>query len=71
MEMDLVQTAEELAAMVGVRLDRQPDSPERRTLEGELWTYRKTLSRWQTVAPSDDQVKALLDLLASLEARVR
>ncbi|MBX3212887.1 MAG: hypothetical protein KF850_12690 [Labilithrix sp.] len=69
--MDLVQTAEELAAMVGVRLDRQPDSPERRTLEGELWTYRKTLSRWQTVAPSDDQVKALLDLLASLEARVR
>ncbi|MCW5835155.1 MAG: hypothetical protein KIS78_22335 [Labilithrix sp.] len=71
MEMDLVQTAEELAAMIGVRLDRRPDSPERRTLEGELWMYRKTLNRWQTVPPSDDQLRALLDLLEHLEARVR
>ncbi|MBN9166886.1 MAG: hypothetical protein J0I07_38500 [Myxococcales bacterium] len=69
--MGIVQTAEDLVGMLRVRLRRLGASVERRKLEAELWTYRKTVNRWRTVAPREEQARALFDLLLDLEARTQ
>ena len=69
--MGLVHTAEDLVGMLRVRLRRLGASVERRKLEAELWTYRRTVNRWRTVPPHEEQARALFDLLLDLEARTQ
>ena len=52
-------------------LSELPESPRTRELRAKAQSYEKTIKVWETVAPSEAQRSAMLDLVSELHAKVR
>jgi len=67
LRIDPVVVVDQLLVEVRQTLESQPPSSQRRTLLGKLERLDRSVARWSSFPPHDDQVQAMLDVLHALQ----